>query len=84
LLSLGPQAGYLINYDPEVLEISTWAFDISLVILIAIILVEQFKLGYNPQNKSWPRWSFYWVFVCIGAGLIALAIQALTYGFNVY
>jgi hypothetical protein len=39
-------------------------------------------LGYNFQNKPWPRWSFWAIFVAIGAGLIGLIVQAVTYGFN--
>jgi hypothetical protein len=41
-----------------------------------LICYEQFKMGYNPNNKSWPRLSFWWtIFGLIGAPLVALAIQ---------
>jgi hypothetical protein len=75
LLSYGPFAGFLANLPPEAGEYSTWAFDLCLIVLIAMFLYEQFKMGYNPQNKPWPRLSFWWIFVCMGTALIALAIQ---------
>ncbi|MFX1479032.1 MAG: hypothetical protein ACFFCI_12950 [Promethearchaeota archaeon] len=82
LLRISPEAGWLMNYTPEVHEISTWAFNISIIGWGIIALYEQFKMGYNFQNKPWPRWSFWGIFIAIGAGLIGLLIQALTYGFG--
>ena len=83
LLEIGPNAGWLQNYTPEMHELSTWFFDISLIILVVVMLYEQFKMGYNFQNKPWPRWSFYMVFITIAMGLLGLLVQELTYGFNI-
>ena len=81
LLGFGTYAGYLVNLPPESLEFATWAFDITLLAWAAIVLYEQIKMGYNFKNKSWPKLSFWWVFVCMGSSLIALLIQDLTIGF---
>ncbi|HME56165.1 MAG TPA: hypothetical protein VKM55_28440 [Candidatus Lokiarchaeia archaeon] len=78
LLAISNNAGFLANLPPELAILSTWVFDIALIGMVVVLLYEQFKMGYNPQGKPWPRWSFWWSFVCIGAGLVALAIQALT------
>lgn len=83
LLRIGPNAGWLKNYTPELHEISTWAFDIAIIGWGIIVLYEQFKMGYNFKNKPWPRWSFYAIFIAIAAGLIGLLIQYLTYGFEI-
>jgi hypothetical protein len=83
LLLIGPNAGWLENYTAEVHEISTWMFDIAILIWGGIVLYEQFKLGYNFQNKPWPRWSFYMIFIAIGMGLLGLLIQQFTYGFGI-
>ncbi len=72
--------GFLVNLPPENLELATWAFDITLIIWAILVLYEQFKVGYNMQNKLWPRWSFWWGFVCMGSSLIALGIQMLIFG----
>ncbi len=69
--------GVLTFLPPEIHEVATWAFDISLFIWAIIVIYEQFKLGYNLQNKPWPRWSFWWTFVTMAAGLIGLGIGAL-------
>ena len=82
LLRLGPNAGWLENYTPEVHEISTWLFDLSIISWGIIVLYEQFKMGYNFQNDPWPRWSFYLIFIAIGLGLLGLLIQELTFGFD--
>jgi hypothetical protein len=82
LLEVGYPVGWLINYPPELIEISTWMFDFAIIAWGIIVLYERFKLGYNFQNKPWPRWSFWAIFVAIGAGLIGLIVQAVTYGFN--
>ncbi|MFX0047338.1 MAG: hypothetical protein ACFE8G_04135 [Candidatus Hermodarchaeota archaeon] len=81
LLSFGTYAGYLANLPPESLEFATWAFDITLLAWMLISLYEQIKLGYNYKNKPWPKFSFWWVFICMGSSLIALLIQELTIGF---
>ncbi len=83
LLRLGPKAGWLKNYTPELHEISTWMFDIAIIAWGIVVLYEQFKMGYNFKNNPWPRWSFYMIFVTIAAGLIGLLIQYLTYGFEI-
>ncbi len=80
LLSFGTYAGFLANIPPEFTELATWAFDITLIIWALIVLYDQFKLGYNVQNKPWPRRSFYMVFICMGASLVALGIQAAIFG----
>jgi hypothetical protein len=81
LLGFGTYAGYLANLPPESLEFATWAFDITLLIWAAVVLWEQFKMGYNVQNKPWPKYSFYMAIVCMGSSLLALLIQDLTIGF---
>ncbi|MFX1521675.1 MAG: hypothetical protein ACFFCD_17350, partial [Promethearchaeota archaeon] len=83
LLRIGPNAGWLKNYTPELHEISTWTFDIALIAWGIIVLYEQFKMGYNFKNAPWPRWSFWGIFAAIAAGLIGLLIQYLTYGFGI-
>jgi hypothetical protein len=83
LLEIGSNAGWLKYYPPELIEISTWMFDIAIIAWGIIVLFEQFKMGYNFQNKPWPRWSFWAIFIAIGAGLIGLIIQAVTYGFQI-
>ncbi|MFX1325099.1 MAG: hypothetical protein ACFE8N_09080 [Promethearchaeota archaeon] len=83
LLRIGPNAGWLQNYTPELHEISTWAFDLAIIGWGVVALYEQFKMGYNIKNAAWPRWSFYTIFIAIAVGLIGLLIQALTYGFNI-
>jgi hypothetical protein len=75
LESFGTYVGFLLNLPPEALDFATWAFDVSLLIWVGIVLYEQIRMGYNLKNNPWPKASFYWVFVCMGASLIALAIQ---------
>jgi hypothetical protein len=73
---LGVRPGYLEFFPPEGHDLATWTFDIALTIWMFLICYEQFKMGYNPNNKSWPRLSFWWtIFGLIGAPLVALAIQ---------
>jgi hypothetical protein len=81
LLQIDPNAGWLENYTPELHEFSTWLFDISILLWGVLVLYEQFKLGYNFQNKPWPRWSFYMIFIAIGMGILGLIIQQFTIGF---
>jgi hypothetical protein len=74
LLALDEPAGFLINLPSEIHEASTWAFNITLLIWVVVVLYEQFKMGYNLQNRPWPRWSFYLIFVSMAAGLVSLWI----------
>jgi hypothetical protein len=74
LLALDEPAGFLINLPSEIHETSTWAFNITLLMWVAVVLYEQFKMGYNLQNRPWPRWSFYLIFVSMAAGLVSLWI----------
>ena len=83
LLQIGPNVGWLQNYTAEAHEISTWAFDIAIIIWGILVLYEQFRLGYNFQDKPWPRWSFYMIFIAIAMGLLGLLIQQFTYGFGI-
>jgi hypothetical protein len=82
LYSYSPIAGYLENLPPESLEFATWVFDITLFIWAVVVLWEQFKIGYNVQDKAWPRYSFYMAMVCMGISLLALLIQQFTIGFE--
>lgn len=82
LYGYGENAGYLMNLPPESFEFATWAFNIGLFVLIAVILWEQYKLGYNMQNKPWPRKSFWVVLITMAVSLIALAIQSVTVGMD--
>ncbi len=77
LLAFGTDAGFLANLPPEAHEFASWFFDVTLIIWGILGLYEQFKMGYNLQNKPWPRWSFWWVLVCIGSGLVGLMINYL-------
>ncbi|TXT65983.1 MAG: membrane protein of unknown function [Promethearchaeota archaeon] len=83
LLWIGPNAGWLQYYTAEIHEISTWTFDIAIILWGITVLYEQFTLGYNFKNNPWPRWSFYMIFIAIGVGLLGLLIQQLTYGFEI-
>ncbi|HME56168.1 MAG TPA: hypothetical protein VKM55_28455 [Candidatus Lokiarchaeia archaeon] len=78
--SLHENLGFLVNLPPEMLEIASWAFDIALISWAIIALYEQFKMGYNLQDKPWPHLSFWWTFVTMGAGLVGLAIQVALFG----
>ncbi|MFW9823512.1 MAG: hypothetical protein ACFFE4_11280 [Candidatus Thorarchaeota archaeon] len=82
LYSFDSTAGYLMNLPPESLEFATWTFNIGLFALILMILWEQYKMGYNLQNKPWPRRSFWIVLIVMGVALIALAIQSITIGMD--
>jgi hypothetical protein len=62
------RVGFLLYLPPENHEYATWAFDIMLLGWAIIAFVEQYKLGYNLQNKPWPKWSFYWA---IGTMVVA-------------
>jgi hypothetical protein len=82
LYSYHPLAGYLANLPPESLEFGTWVFDITLFIFAVVVLIEQFKMGYNVKDNPWPKGSFYMVLICMGTSLISLLIQQFTIGFN--
>ena len=82
LYTYSNHAGYLANLPPESLEFATWTFDIGLFIWAAVVLWEQFKMGYNTQNKPWPKTSFYVAIITMAASLIALLIQDLTIGLD--
>jgi hypothetical protein len=82
LYGYGESAGYLMNLPPESYEFATWAFNIGLFILISVILWEQFKLGYNLQNKPWPKKSFWVVPIIMVASIVALTIQGVILGID--
>lgn len=82
LYGYGQNAGYLMNLPPESYEFATWTFNIGLFILISVILMEQYKMGYNIQKNPWPRRSFWIVIIIMGASLVALAIQSVTVGMD--
>jgi hypothetical protein len=82
LYSYGESAGYLMNLPPESYEFATWVFNIGLFILISVILWEQYKMGYNLQNKSWPRKSFWIVPIIMAASLVGLTIQGAILGID--
>jgi len=78
--SVGTRLAFLVNLPPEMLEIASWAFDIALISWAIVALFEQFKMGYNLQDKPWSHASFYWTFVTMGAGLVGLVIQVILFG----
>jgi hypothetical protein len=82
LMSYSNHAGYLANLPPESLELASWTFDIGLFIFGFTVLWEQFKMGYNLQNKPWPKYSFYVIVIIMVASLLALLIQEFTIGFD--
>ncbi len=82
LMRYSNYAGYLANLPPESFELSTWTFDIGLFLWAITAIWEQYKMGYNVQNKPWPRWSFYVAILVIATSLLALLIQELTIGFD--
>ena len=77
LLALGDRAGWLANIPPEGNKVSPWLFDITLIIWSIMVLREQVILGYNEENKPWPKLSFYFCFVVMAAGYIGLLIDGL-------
>ncbi len=82
LMRYNVYAGYLANLPPESFELSTWTFDIGLFVWAITAIWEQYKMGYNVQNKPWPRGSFYVAIIVMAASLLALLIQELTIGFD--
>jgi hypothetical protein len=77
LLTATSRVGFLTNLPPENHEYATWFFNISILVWAVIAIYEQFRMGYNPQNKPWPRWSFWWVFVCMIAGFVGMGLNQL-------
>jgi len=77
LEALGSNAGFLANLPPERHEFATWFFDIALIIWAVIVLHEQFKMGYNVQNKPWPKLSFYMCFICMAAGILGIGVSGI-------
>ena len=75
LLALGSHAGWLANFPPEANDFATMFFDISLIVLILIMLYEQYKMGYNLKENPWPSFSFWFVFLCMAAGIIGVGIN---------
>jgi hypothetical protein len=82
LYGYGESAGYLMNLPPESYELATWTFNIGLFVLISVILWEQYKIGYNLQNKSWPRKSFWVVPIIMVSSIVALTIQGAIFGLD--
>jgi hypothetical protein len=68
---------FLANLPPEAGDFATWFFNVTLLVWAILAVAEQFKMGYNPQNKPWPRWSFWWVFVCMIAGTVGMGVNGL-------
>lgn len=73
----GPRLAFLANLPPEAGDFATWFFNVTILIWALIAVFEQFKMGYNPQNRPWPRWSFWWVFVSMVAGFVGIGFNAL-------
>jgi hypothetical protein len=82
LYQIANNAGFLTNLPPEGLEFATWSYDIGLFIFLIFALREQYKMGYNLQNKSWPKLSFFVAILVMGVSLLALLIQDLTVGLD--
>ena len=77
LAGASSRLGVLTNLPPEAGDFATWFFNISLLIWAVLAIAEQFRMGYNPQNRPWPRWSFWWVFVCMAAGTVGMGVNGL-------
>jgi len=77
LLSGSGNLGFLTYLPPESHDFATWFFNISILVWAILAITEQFKMGYNPQNKPWPRWSFWWVFICMVAGFVGMGLNQL-------
>lgn len=65
---------FLKHLPPERTELVTYIFDINLIVLALLFGYEQYKLGYNLNNKPWPRKSFYYILVTLGMGFGFLGI----------
>jgi hypothetical protein len=77
LLTATARVGFLTNLPPESHDFATWFFNISILVWAILAIYEQFKMGYNPQNKPWPRLSFWWVFVSIVAGFVGMGLNQM-------
>jgi len=77
LLGSTSRGGFLTNLPPEARDFATWFFNITILVWAVLAIYEQFRMGYNTQNRPWPRWSFWWVFVCIIAGFVGMGINQL-------
>ena len=77
LLTSSVRVGFLTNLPPEALDFATWFFNIAILVWAILAIFEQFKMGYNPLNKPWPRWSFWWVFVCMALGFVGMGINQM-------
>jgi hypothetical protein len=75
LLSGSTRLGFLTNLPPESHDFATWFYNLTLLVWAILAIAEQFKMGYNPQNKPWPRWSFWWVFMCMVAGFVGMGLN---------
>ncbi|MFX1508216.1 MAG: hypothetical protein ACFFDC_19185 [Promethearchaeota archaeon] len=73
--SLGRNIGILANLPEERHDLVTYMFDINLIILALLFGFEQFKLGYNLQNKPWPRISFWYIWITLALGIILLPVR---------
>ncbi|MHA2026715.1 MAG: hypothetical protein ACW98U_12515 [Candidatus Thorarchaeota archaeon] len=69
---LGAAIGFLINLPVERFDLVTYVFDINLIILAVLFGYEQFKVGYNLQNKPWPKISFRFLWITVALGLLLL------------
>lgn len=77
LLTSTARVGFLTNLPPEAHDFATWFFNGALFTWAVIAIFEQFRMGYNTQNRPWPRWSFWWVFVCMAVGFAGMGINQL-------
>ncbi|MHA2406847.1 MAG: hypothetical protein ACXACA_00515 [Candidatus Ranarchaeia archaeon] len=68
--SLGHNIGFLWNLPPERYELVTYIYDINLLILSVLYLYEQYKMGYNFDNKPWPKWSFWFTVITLIVGIV--------------
>jgi hypothetical protein len=73
--SLGRNVGFLLNLPPERYELVTYVYDINLLILSALFVYEQYKMGYNFDKKPWPKMSFWYILVTVILGIVVLPIS---------
>jgi hypothetical protein len=73
--SLGRNIGFLFTLPPERYELVTYVFDINLLVLSVLFLYEQYKMGYNFDNKPWPKMSFWFIIFTVITGLVFLPIS---------
>ena len=72
---LGRNIGFLLNLAPERYELVTYVYDINLLVLTVLFLYEQYKMGYNFDNKPWPKWSFWYLILTLILGIVLLPIS---------